>query len=114
MDAAVAPAEVARAAKLFAGFADRTRLSLLMCLLGGEARVSDLVERLDGSQGNISGHLRCLKDCGMVEDRRAGREVYYRIAHSDVVDLLRAGEVVLERTGHAVTLCPNEHATSGP
>ena len=100
------------AAKLFCGFGDRTRLAILVLLASGERRVSDVVESLDGSQGNISGHLRCLKDCGLVADRRSGREVYYRIAHDEVLDLLRSAEQLLAVTGHHIDLCPNYRPAS--
>ena len=98
---------VAPAAKLFSGFADRTRLAILVELSTGERRVSDVVEAVGGTQGNVSGHLRCLKDCGLVVDRPEGRQVFYRIARSEVVDLLRAAEALLAVTGHAIELCPN-------
>lgn len=80
---------------------------ILMLLVGRERRVSDVVEALDGSQGNISGHLRYLKDCGLVFDRRSGREVYYRIAHDEAIDVLRSVERLLAVTGHQIELCPN-------
>lgn len=94
-------------AKLFCGFGDQTRLTLLTLLAGGEQRVSDLVEATSGTQSNISGHLRCLKDCGLVIDQRTGREVRYRIAHPDVIDVLRSAERLLSRTGQQIDLCPN-------
>ena len=99
--------DVQLAAKLFRGFADPTRLAILAELADGELRVTDLVGRLGGSQGNISGHLACLKDCGMVADRPQGRAVYYRIATPEVVNVLRCAEALLARTGHRVDLCPN-------
>ncbi len=99
--------DVAVAAKLFCGFGDRTRLSILSLLAGGERRVTDIVETLDASQANISGHLRCLRDCGLVVDRRSGREAFYRIAHSEVVDVLRSAEQLLAVTGTGIELCPN-------
>ena len=99
--------DVLLVAKVFCGFGDRTRLSILVMIAEGERRVSDIVEALDGSQGNISGHLRCLKDCGLVVDRRSGREVYYRIAHDEVIDVLRSVEQMLAATGHRIDLCPN-------
>ena len=95
------------ASKLFRGFADRTRLSILVELSEGERRVTDLVTSLGGSQGNISGHLRCLRDCGLVTDRPAGREVFYRIAHPEVIEVIRSAETLLGLTGPAVDLCSN-------
>ena len=99
--------DTALAAKLFRGFSDRTRLEILRRLAPGELRVTDLVQAIGGSQANISGHLACLKDCGLVEDRPVGRQVYYRIARSEVVDLLTAAERLLGVHGWQIELCPN-------
>ena len=43
--------DVVTAAKLFRGFSDPTRLSILLALVDAELRVKDLMERLGGSQG---------------------------------------------------------------
>lgn len=102
----------ALAAKLFDGFADHTRLAIIVELSAGERRVTDLVAALAGSQGNISGHLACLKRCGLVVDRPDGRQVFYRIAHAEVIDVLRAAEALLTLTGHDIELCPN-YSTHG-
>lgn len=105
------PTAIATTAKLFCGFGDQTRLAILTSLAGGEQRVTEIVEALGGTQSNISGHLRCLKDCGLVLDARAGREVRYRIAHPDVIEVLRSAERLLARTGHQIDLCPNYQST---
>jgi ArsR family transcriptional regulator, cadmium/lead-responsive transcriptional repressor len=107
---AIAPSHVA--AKLFRGLADPTRLGILLALVDGERRVSELVARIGCSQANVSGHLACLKDCGLVQDRPDGRQVFYRVASDDVFELLRAAEGVLERTGAKIELCPNYGASS--
>ena len=107
MTAVETAVEVATAAKVFRGFADPTRLAIVLALLGGEQRVKDLVERLGCSQANVSAHLACLKECGLVADRPQGRAVYYRIARDEVVELLRAAENLLAATGSAVELCRN-------
>lgn len=94
------------AAKLFRGFADPVRVGILLTLLDGERRVRDLVEAVGGSQSNVSGHLACLKECGLVVDRPADRrQVYYRLSGPEIADLLRAAEKVLAATGRAVELC---------
>ncbi len=99
--------DIAIVAKLFCGFGDRTRLAILTLLADGEQRAADIVEALDSSQANISGHLSCLKECGLVIDRRSGREAHYRIAHREVIDVLRSAERLLDVTGHQIELCPN-------
>lgn len=95
------------AAKLFCGLGDPTRLAILRLLADGEHRVTDIVSALDRPQGTISGHLRCLKDCGLVTDRRTGREVHYRIRHAEIVELLHSAERLLAVTGETIELCPN-------
>lgn len=99
--------DVQLVAKLFRGFADSTRLAILVVLADGELRVTDLQTRLGGSQGNISGHLACLKECGMVADRPQGRAVWYRIAEPEVIAVIRAAEELFACTGGRVDLCPN-------
>lgn len=101
------PSDIATTAKLFCGFSDPTRLAIITTLTDGERCVSDIVSALNGTQGNISGHLKCLRDCGLVTDRRAGREVHYRIAHDEVVEIVRSAEQLLALTGHHISLCPN-------
>jgi ArsR family transcriptional regulator, cadmium/lead-responsive transcriptional repressor len=94
------------ASALFRSLAEPKRLEILQELLRGEARVVDLVETLGGSQSNISAHLACLKDCGMVVDRPEGRQTFYSIAHREIVDLLRAAEHLLAINGQLIEVCP--------
>jgi ArsR family transcriptional regulator, cadmium/lead-responsive transcriptional repressor len=98
---------LAIAAKVFRGFADPTRLGILLALADGEQRVVDLMQRLGLAQSTVSGHLACLKDCGLVADRPAGRAVFYRLAATEVFELLGAAERLLARVGTEVDLCPN-------
>jgi len=101
-----APASLA--ARLFRGFADPTRVAILLALLDGERRVADLVEEVGGSQSNVSGHLACLKECGLVVDRPGERrQVFYRLTQPEVVELLEAAERLLAATGTTIALCRN-------
>ncbi len=102
--------DVQLTAKLFRGFADPTRLAILSALTEGEHRVTDLISRVGGSQGNVSGHLACLKDCGLVTDRPEGRAAWYSIAEPEVVTVIRSAEALLARSGERIALCPNYRA----
>lgn len=96
------------AARLFRGFADPTRVAILLGLLDGERRVADLVDLVGGSQSNVSGHLACLKECGLVTDRPGERrQVFYRLSGPEVIDLLGAAERLLAANGTAIELCGN-------
>lgn len=95
-------------ARLFRGFADPIRMAILSQLLSGERRVADLVEAVGGSQSNVSGHLACLKDCGLVVDRPGERrQVFYRLAGPEVAEVLAAAERLLLVTGAAIEDCRN-------
>jgi ArsR family transcriptional regulator, cadmium/lead-responsive transcriptional repressor len=54
----------------------------------------------------VSGHLACLKDCGLVADRAQGRANLYRLARPELASLLNAAEQLLAGVGHQVELCP--------
>lgn len=100
-------ADLSVAARLFRSLGDPMRLAIVQVLAGGERRVADLVAELGTSQPNVSGHLACLKDCGLVTDRPQGRAVFYSIASPDLFDVLRATERLLDSAGHDIELCPN-------
>jgi len=57
--------------------ADPTRLRLLLLLEQEELSVAELQEVLGMGQSRISSHLAQLKRAGVVDDRRAGKNVYY-------------------------------------
>jgi DNA-binding transcriptional ArsR family regulator len=96
-----------RGAALFHGLADRNRLAIVRDLVDGEKRVVELTKGLGLAQGTVSGHLACLRDCGLIVGRPEGRQMFYSIAHPELIDLLGAAEQLLALTGDAVELCPN-------
>lgn len=67
-------------ATVLKALADETRLRLLESLLVKEKCVTDLVRELRCPQPHISHHLRILRDAGLVEGLREGKQVCYRIA----------------------------------
>ena len=100
-------AALTAAACLFHGFGERSRVAIVQHLLLGEHRVVDLTGHLGLAQSTVSKHLACLLDCGIVEVRTQGRASWYSLAHpAETRALLAAAEVLLARTGDAVTLCP--------
>jgi DNA-binding transcriptional ArsR family regulator len=108
-------AALRRGAALFHGLADRNRLAIVRHLAHGERRVVDLTETLGLAQGTVSGHLACLRDCGLIVGRPEGRQMFYSIAHPELMDVLGAAEQLLALTGEAVELCPNfGHPTETP
>ena len=98
--------DVTAAVCLFRGLADPARLTILRHLALGEHRVVDLTAHLGLAQSTVSGHLACLRDCGLVSARAEGRASLYSLARPELLDLLAAAERLLEAMGDAVTLCP--------
>jgi ArsR family transcriptional regulator, arsenate/arsenite/antimonite-responsive transcriptional repressor len=72
--------EVAAMERLFAGLADRTRLRLLNLMADQEVCVCYFVAVLGAPQPTISRHLAYLRRAGLVEARREGKWMHYRIA----------------------------------
>src|SRR5215813_181867 len=70
--------------------ADPNRLRILLLLEQEELSVAELQEILAKGQSQISMHLAQLKQAGLVEDRRMGKNSFYRLtAASDLMGLLR-------------------------
>ena len=89
--------EMCLLAKLFNGFANSTRLSILLLLAQrGEMKVGELVDELGAPQPRISDHLRCLAWCGYVQVRREGRNAFYAVADERVMHILELGEQLLQ------------------
>lgn len=97
---------LAAAACLFRGLSEPSRLSILRHLALGEHRVVDLMAHLGLAQSTVSGHLACLRDCGLVTSRAQGRASFFSLAQPELMDLLAAAEKLLAATGDAVALCP--------
>ena len=98
--------EMCLLAKFFNGFANSTRLSILLLLLQrGEMKVGELVEELGAPQPRVSDHLRCLAWCGYVQVRREGRNAYYSVADRRVLEVLRLGESLLRDNLEHVEAC---------
>jgi ArsR family transcriptional regulator, arsenate/arsenite/antimonite-responsive transcriptional repressor len=83
-------------ASIFKALSDETRLRMLGLLLReGELCVCDFVEVLSVTQSKASRHLRYLVNAGLLQDRRAGIWVHFRVAEqpgplqSAVLDGLR-------------------------
>jgi DNA-binding transcriptional ArsR family regulator len=93
-------------ARFFNGFANSTRLSILLLLArDGETKVGELVRELEAPQPRISDHLRCLAWCGYVKVRREGRNAYYSIADDRVLEMVRLGEAMLRDNLEHIEVC---------
>jgi DNA-binding transcriptional ArsR family regulator len=98
--------EMCLLAKFFNGFANSTRLSILLLLAQrGEMKVGELVKELEAPQPRVSDHLRCLSWCGYVQVRREGRNAYYCVTDVRVLEVLKLGESLLRDNLEYVEAC---------
>ena len=98
-------------AKFFRGLADPSRLTVLEMLRQGPRCVSELVKATRLSQPNLSMHLACLRECGLVRARRNGRFIYYELADPGVVRLLQNADHALRRVARQIQACQRYEET---
>ncbi len=61
-----------------------TRMAIVDCLGGGEISAADLIDGLGISKANLSKHMTVLLHAGIVESRRDGRQVFYRLIDAEI------------------------------
>ena len=101
---------LATRAKLFRGFSDASRLSIIEALRSQPRNVGDIVDATGLSQSNVSNHLGCLLDCGLVAREQRGRFMFYSLSDVRVAELLRTAEDLLSDVAHGVGACSRYEA----
>jgi ArsR family transcriptional regulator, virulence genes transcriptional regulator len=76
------------ACELLGALANERRMVILCHLLDGERNVNELCEDVGMSQSTVSQQLAKLRDLRLVETRRDGKQVYYRLASEEVERIL--------------------------
>ena len=69
--------------------ADETRLNIVNFLLGGEKCVCEIFPQVKRTQSTVSIQLSKLEDSGIVESRRDGKKIFYRIKDYRVCDVFK-------------------------
>lgn len=98
-------------AKLFRGFSDPSRLCILAVLRDGPLTVSEIVKATELTQTNVSNHLGCLRECGLVTGKPKGRFVAYQLSDKRVGKFLRLAEELLSDVAKGVYECTRFNQT---
>ncbi len=77
-----------QAARGLKAMAHPTRLMILQLLSESEQTVGALENMLRISQSNLSQHLNLMKDKGLLNSRRDGNQVYYRLRDNRLMGLM--------------------------
>lgn len=70
--------------KIFKALSDETRLRIIKLLEQGELCVCDIVAALDTIQPKISFHLAVLKEAELIQDRKEGKWIHYKLRDGDM------------------------------
>jgi DNA-binding transcriptional ArsR family regulator len=83
-------------ARVLKALANESRLMIVDRLSRGECSVGDLRELVGSDLSTVSKHLALLRAHGIVEDRREGTTVYYRLITSCVCNFFTCATQVLK------------------
>lgn len=97
---AVSDQELGLLSSLFQLLADKTRLQILTVLSHGERNVTDLCAELDLPQPTVSHHLGLLRVSNLLDHRRLGKQVLYRLAFTRT-----RTSAVLSLPAHRLLVC---------
>jgi DNA-binding transcriptional ArsR family regulator len=92
-------------AKMFRGFSDPSRLSIIEALRAKPLTVGKIVLTTGLSQSNVSNHLSCLNECGLVLRSQQGRFVYYQLRDERVSSLLELADELLAEVARGIYEC---------
>lgn len=81
----------AHVAELFRAFSDTSRVRILSALMAGEMNIRALAEEVGISESAVSHHMRGLRQMHLVQARRDGKEVYYRVGDEHIIALFQQG-----------------------
>ena len=97
----------------FNAVAESRRREILVFLAGSERPVGDIVDALEMAQPSVSKHLKVLRDVGLVDVRRDGRQMLYR-TNADAIRPLHEWTSTFERFWRHQLMRVKERAEAKP
>ena len=93
-------AEFRRQARVIKAVANEARLMIVYRLEGGECSAGTLAELVGLDPSTVSKHLSILRAAGIVDDRRDGNTVYYRLLTPCILTVFSCASRVVRERGH--------------
>ena len=75
--------------KLLKALADATRMKIVQCLLDGERCACAIVPAIGKAQPTVSQHLKILEEAGVLESRRNGVNIWYKIRSDEAIQIMK-------------------------
>lgn len=79
-----------KASDIFSMISDSTRMKILWLLCHSEECVLNIAAAIDMSSPAVSHHLKVLKNAGIINSRRVGKEVYYTLSDSKEAEIIHS------------------------
>ncbi|SSC25679.1 ArsR family transcriptional regulator, partial [Klenkia terrae] len=98
--------QVDLAVEVFRMLSDATRIQLLWALIDRELSVNELADHVGKTPASVSQHLAKLRMTRLVQTRREGTSVYYRLENDHIAQLVTDA---VYNADHATAAVPDHH-----
>ncbi len=88
---------VAARAEILKAIAQPTRLKIIELLRNGEKCVCEIFPAIDEEQSNTSRHLNIMQNCGILQRRKEGIKILYRLKHPEVLKIIDLISKILKK-----------------
>ena len=75
--------------RLLKALGDETRIKIIQCLIGREKCSCSVIPFVNKAQPTVSRHLKILEDAGILESRRDGVNIWYKIKNETAIQILK-------------------------
>lgn len=87
-------------AEILKAIAQPTRMKIIEFLRDGERCVCEIFPAIAEEQSNTSRHLNMMQGCGILQRRKDGVKIMYRLKHPEVLEIMELATAILKREIH--------------
>ena len=84
-------------ANVFKALAHPTRLQIIQLLQNGPLCVCDILPQIEAEQSNTSQHLAVMRTQGILDNKKDGSMVIYRVKSLEVIEMIHLAEIMILR-----------------
>lgn len=84
-------------AEILKAIAQPTRMKIIEFLRDGERCVCEIFPAIAEEQSNTSRHLNMMQGCGILQRRKDGVKIMYRLKHPEVIEILELASTILKK-----------------